>query len=376
MSAFFFEDTVAFRADSFIVASIVRSWSDVDQGCSEGNENCYIHKNLPCKVKDAWFKEEWLLPGYVIVDFSEDYDGYCLVSEDSLELVDRSLATGDVVKKYPSDAQSGTIISTSLICVLQPLCSEADYNVRETLAAQDHIPSHGPGGPRHKSQREGLLHGFPRTTHSRPSPPLDGQRTSPYPSLQVRAQELMHWNSHREEDFVIYRDWVGQTQSIYNEVSVRLTNGSVVIVEDSEQLEEPYWIPGTASYELAQRLDRAGYYKAGNVDQLVGKPRSVPAEPCFPGQHVQTKKGNLRRGRWTFGNYDPSVSPEGIVVGIRCLGLEVRWLYPNQVCPFRSVLFFGLTLGSQVHIGNISLYYVAPSCVMAFDPTINNGVDV
>lgn len=331
MSAFFLEDTVAFKADPDIIGSIQRTWSDVDGGSSEGAENCYMHKRLPIDVKHSWIGGERLLPGYVVVEFLQDYDGYCLVSEDSLSLVDRSLAVGDVVKKYPSDAQSGTIISTTLMCGLRPLCSEADYNAKEIVPAEGYIPSHGPYAPRHKGVRDRHLHGFPRTIRS-PSISLSHMRhASSCPPLQVPAHELIHWNSYREEDFVIYRDWVGQVRSIYDEVTVRLMNGSVVVVEDSDELDQPYWIPGTASYELVQRLDRAGYYRAANIIRENGKPRSHPAEPCFPGQHVQTKKGNLRRGRWTFGAYDPSVSPEGIVVDVRCVELEVRWLHPNQV---------------------------------------------
>lgn len=343
MSAFFLEDTVAFNADPDIIASIESTWSDVDQvsaAPSEGNENCYIHKNLPNDVKYAWLGDGRLLPGYVVVQFLQDYDGYCLVSEDSLNLVDRSFATGDVVKKYLSDAQSGTIISTALMCGLRPLCSEADYNAKEIVPAQGYMPSHGPCAPRRKAVRDRYLHGFPRTIRSPLASHSHRQHAPPYSLLQVPAHELTHWNNYREEDFVIYRDWVGQIRSIYDEVTIRLMNGSVVVVEDPDELNQPYWIPGTASYELVQRLDRAGYYRAANIIRENGKPRSVPAEPCFPGQRVQTKKGNLRRGTWTFGAYDPSVSPEGIVVDVRCMELEIRWLHPNQVRLLGICTFF------------------------------------
>ena len=343
MSAFFLEDTVAFKADPGIIASIESTWSDVDQvsaAPSEGNENCYIHKNLPADVKHAWLGDGRLLPGFVVVQFLQDYDGYCVVSEDSLNLVDRSFAVGDVVKKYPSDAQSGTIISTALMCCLRPICSEADYNAKEIVPAQGYIPSQGPCAPRRKAVRDRYLHGFPRTIRSPLVSLSHHQHGSSYSPLQVPAQELTHWNSYREEDFVIYRDWVGQVRSIYDEVTVRLTNGSVVVVENADELDQPYWIPGSPSYELVQRLDRAGYYRAANIIRENGKPRSIPAEPCFPGQHVQTKKGNLRRGRWKFGAYDPSVSPEGIVVDVRCVELEIRWLHPNQVRFCGNSCFF------------------------------------
>lgn len=339
MSTFFFEDTVAFKADKSIIGTIECTWNDVDRDTSGGKEICYVHKNLPSNVKDAWFDNEELLPGFVIVEFLRDYDGYCLVPESSLDLADRSLAVGDVVKKMPLDVQSGTVISTSLVCGLQSLCSDHDYNTKETIPAVGHTPSYGPNAPQHKSKRYRLLHGSPRTTHSRAISPPRRQSTIAKSILQVSAQELTHWNDFREEDFIIYKDWVGRVRSTFNEVTIRLTNGSVVIVEDPDELEEPYWIPGTASYELAQRLDRAGYYIAKYVNQSVGKAQSIPAEPYYPGQHVQTKKGNLRRGRWKFGAYDPSVPPEGIVADVRCLELDIRWLYPNQVCVRPNVSF-------------------------------------
>lgn len=349
MSTFFLEDIVAFKADPSIIGSIKSTWSDIDHDLCETTKNCFVHKSLPSNVKVSWFEDMRLLPGYVVVGFLHDYDDYCLVSGASLSLVDRSLAVGDVVRKCSSDTQSGTIISTSLMCNLRPLCTEADYNARECIPAQGYTPSHRPGAPRHNPDSNRLLHGFPRTTRSQSVSDSHRQQVSSDPSLQVSAQELTHWNIYREEDFVIYRDWVGQIRSIYDEVTVRLTNGSVVVVEDAGDLRETYWIPGTASYELVQRFDRAGYYKVGKYLQgnlKHWKPRSSAAEPCYPGQHVRTKKGNLRCGRWTFGAYDPSVPPEGLVVDVRCVELEVRWAYPNQV-RCQRFFFFVKSLKAQ-----------------------------
>ena len=336
MSIFFSEDICAFKADPAIVGTVEYTWSEVESDLSLGLTNCYIHKHLPSSVRKAWFEDERLPPGYVIIAFLQQCDGYCLVHESSLSLIDRSLAIGDAVKKSPSDAQSGTIISTSLLCTLQPLCDEAEYNRQQRPPAQGHIPSHGPHAPKPKSQREGLLHGFPKPHTPTRQPgcsPLDVTQCAP--TLKVPAQELKFWNAYREEDFIIFDNWVGQVEAVYDEVTVRLSNGSVVVVEDPEELEEPYWIPGTSSYELAQRLDRAGFYQywPKKSHPGVGKPRTGLAEPCYPGQYVQTKKGNLRCGRWKFGAYDPTVPPRGIVVDVRCTELEVRWLYPNQSIP-------------------------------------------
>ena len=51
---------------------------------------------------------------------------------------------------------------------------------------------------------------------------------------------------------------------------------------------------------------------------------------CHPGQIVRTKKANLRRGKWKSGSYNPNIEPYGLVVDVRSVGLEVRWLFRNS----------------------------------------------
>ena len=326
MSKFFFEDTCSFKADPAIVGTVERTWSDADSS-SDGLVGCYIHHDLPLKVQKAWFDDEKLTPGYVIIAFSRDYDGYCLVAENFLQLIDRSLGAGDVVKKRLSDIHSGTVIATSLMCSLQPICSETDFSRQQYPPVQGHTPSHGPHAPECATKKATtspkLVHGFPA-----PTPPkkngLDPLNTAISPALEAPASELKFWNTYREEDTLIYKGWIGEVRSVYDEVTIHLPNGSVVVVENPAELEEPYWIPGTPSYELVQRLDRAGYYQ--HYPPTINKPQTIPAEPCYPGQHVQTKKGNLRCGRWKFGAYNPNIAPRGIVVDVRNVQIEVRWL--------------------------------------------------
>ena len=329
MSKFFFEDLCSFKADPAIVGTVERTWSDVESS-SEGFFECYIHWDLPLKVRSDWFDIGKLTPGYVIIAFDREYDGYCLVAERSLQLIDRALAAGDVVKKRPSDIQSGTVISTSLMCSLQPLCSKNLFLAQQHPPIHGHTPSHGPHAPKRARERATiptpkLVHGFPPPT----SPEINGLvplNSAVPPLLQAPASELVFWNTYRVEDTLIYKGWVGNVRSIYDEVTIRLSNGSVVVVEDPEELEEPYWIPNTPSYELVQRLDRAGYHRYNTP--IVSKPQSTLAQPYYPGQHVQTKKGNLRCGRWKFGAYDPTITPRGIVVDVRNVQIEVRWLSP------------------------------------------------
>ena len=342
MSFFYFEDIVALRADSSIVGTIEHTWSDIedDIDVSQDLDICHVHTLFPPNVIKAWYGKKRLSPGYVIINFmNQPGDGYCLVHESSLVLIDRGLAAGDCVKKSHSEAQSGIVLSTSLMCTLQPLCSEAAYNRNPFPKAQDYRASWGPHTPTSKPRGKSFLHDLPKSAGSSTLNSISPLNTSSMPlSFEVPAQELTYWHTFREEDFVIFNDWIGQVTCVYDEVTVRLSDGSVVILEEPEELEEPYLIPGSTSHELRQRLDRAGFYMwyPGMNAPSAEVPDNIPAEPCYPGQYVRTKKGNLCCGRWKSGAYDPAVSPMGIVVDVRCVQLEVRWLHPNQLKPLQD----------------------------------------
>ena len=221
----------------------------------------------------------------------EPYDRYCLVSESSLKLIDRNLALGDVVKRQSSDASSGMVISTSLWCTLQP--------------------------------------SFTGLQDVEPSVKLDQEKAAEEEPLCVPAQEIKYWKEFREEDYIIYQGWVGVVSDIYDEVTVRLSNGSVVVVEEPEELEEIIFAPGTKSERHKKLLEAAGYLQhrphSANIENKI----AWGASPCYPGQSVITKKGNLRRGRWIFGAYDPAIEPKGTVVAVRPIQLEVSWAFPN-----------------------------------------------
>ena len=247
----------------------------------------------------------------MVVGFAEDYDFCCLVPETSLELVDRALSAGDVVKRHLSDAESGTVISTALSCSLQPLCTVDKFSAKRFAA---------PHGEFSKAEVEAQDTHSSEWIHS--SQQLDN----------VPAQELKYWNPYRQDDYVIYQGWLGLTKDITDEVTVRLSNGSVVVVQDPHELEEPYWMPGTRSSEVHRRLIQSDYELHHRRKKR--KPgKSWRAEPCYPGQIVETKKGNLRRGLWKYGAYNPNVTPRGIVVDVRTVQIEVSWRHPNIFRP-------------------------------------------
>ena len=222
----------------------------------------------------------------------EPYENFCLVSESSLKLIDRNLALGDVVKRQLADTGSGMVISTSVWCTLQP-----------------------------------AFNGF--QNGGRAPATMDQDEAKEEQPLCVPAQEVAFWKGYREDDYIIYQGWVGAVTDIYDEVTVRLSNGSVVVVEAPEELEEIILAPGNESEKHKMRLESAGYVRPQPHSSYRGDKNLWPAQPCFPGQKVVTMKGNLRRGRWIFGAYDPAIEARGTVVEVRPIQLEVSWAFPN-----------------------------------------------
>lgn len=249
---------------------------------------------------------------------------YCLFAESSLVLIDRALTAGDIVKKQLSDAQSGTVVSTSLKCDLRPLCSALDYTNNEPRTAHGLCSS----SCESKEMHDGCLPLCRKIGRPMEHPFLNREL------YDIPASELKYWNTYREGDYVIYKGWVGRVRDVMDEVTVRLHNGSVVVVEDADELQETYWMDHTHSSELHKHLSFAGYSLNWPKSVLQNaKPNDCEAQPCYVGQIVKTKKGNLRRGRWKFGAYDPNITPQGIVVDVRPVAVEVAWWLPNIFGP-------------------------------------------
>jgi ubiquitin-conjugating enzyme E2 O len=117
----------------------------------------------------------------------------------------------------------------------------------------------------------------------------------------IPAEELRLAQDYSEGDLVIYQDWIGRIEMVPYIVALRLSNGYVVEVENPDELEH---LPqqGQDGFDV--------------------------------GDLVKTKKGNLRRGRWTYGKYDANVKPHGVVVDSRVEELSINWIcrriYPSE----------------------------------------------
>jgi ubiquitin-conjugating enzyme E2 O len=161
-----------------------------------------------------------------------------LIRESELKLVDRAHRAGDVVKKDLASHMSGTVTSTSsFVSLVQP----AAWPIATSSAT--------PRDP------DDFVHNY---------------MSEPEQMIQVSTQDLKLASDYEPGQYIMYQQWVGRVIECWEDVYVRLSNGSVVVVEDPEELET---------------------YREDELSVV--------------GDFVRCKKANLRRGRWIYGSYDP-----------------------------------------------------------------------
>jgi ubiquitin-conjugating enzyme E2 O len=246
------EDTVGLKDDKYSVGVVDRSFGDVDshqpRPQRDYGEDIERHEDIS-KEGFAKFMKEGIPPrGAVLVSWQTQLKTE-LVPEAKLQLLDRALYVGDVVKRNADEHMSGTVIGTSAVCTLFPANLYNGGQITQTISDDLSIRN-------------------------------------------IPAVELLNVHEFNEGAVVVYGGWVGRIENVYDEVAVKLSNNSVVVVEDPSELEHD----------------------------------EVGIERLSVGDTVKTKKGNLRRGRWRYGAFDPHVRPEGIVVETRTIEIDVQWL--------------------------------------------------
>ncbi|MCJ1352534.1 MAG: hypothetical protein MMC33_002518 [Icmadophila ericetorum] len=283
---FFAEDTCALRENPTIIGVVERTWQDVDFDSIPDLDNSVIHNDVSSKQQQQFLRSTQPPVGYVYISFLAPHFASSLVRESALILLDRGLCFGDVVKKQLTDVESGTVVRISAECTLQPIYTGQPFTATN---------------PWPHKEEDSQLYAIP-------------------------GEELNFMHDYEEGNYIVYRNsWIGVITGIYEEVTVRLGNGSIVVVENADELEESKdmfdYESLSRTVSLGSNLERvASYYKVSN---------SSSSPIFYPGQLVSTKKGNLRRGQWKFGSYDPGVSPTGIIVDVRLTELDVEWLTPN-----------------------------------------------
>lgn len=297
------EDTVSLKDDRYSVGVVERSFGDVDshqpRPQRDYSDNLSRHPEISENEFAKFMRSGIPSRGTVLVQWQTVVKTE-LIPESKLQVLDRALYVGDVVKRNSDEHMSGTIIGTRAACTLFPA---PQYNGGKlTQAANDDLSIRN-----------------------------------------VPADELLNVHEFHEGCIVLYNEWVGRIENVYDEIAIKLSNNSVVVVEDPAELVQ--------DDETADRM-------------------SV-------GDSVKTKKGNLRRGQWKYGAFDPSVRPEGIVVETRTIEIDVQWLV-------RSITASDVTLSAEEPPATLGRDEFESSAFFKYDasasaantlPLANNGID-
>ncbi|PVI02441.1 hypothetical protein DM02DRAFT_612991 [Periconia macrospinosa] len=253
------EDTVGLKDDKFSVGVIDRSFGDVDTHSPrpqrDYGEDIERHPDISQDDFDRFMRQGIPPRGTALVSWQSQLKTE-LIPEARLELLDRALYVGDVVKRNSTDPMSGTVIATKALCSIFPSVQFHSGNITQAMTEDLSI-------------------------------------------RKVPAEELINVAEYNEGGIVVFNHWVGRIEQVYDEIAVRLSNNSVVVVEDPDDLET----------------------------------EDVMLERLSVGDRVKTKKGNLRRGLWRYGAFDPNVRPEGTIVETRTVWIDVHWLTRNIGAP-------------------------------------------
>jgi len=245
------------------------------------------------------------------------------VHEDDLELVDRPLEIGHIVKRHPRDTMSGTVISTSTKCTLEP------------IAFRSIDPKTGEYGALRFSEKP------PRPSESSADQhDVDSNERDVPPLLHdIPAEELMDSDEFREGDYIIYRQKVGIIQQVDRDVILMLPNQKVVSPLNPYVLELPLSVGSKPIVSLPSGHEslptRLHAEDSSSIDM------TIPSETLYPGQFVKTTHKNLRRGQWISGSSTDLEDPEGHVLATPPMDVHVDWLCSNIFTV--GLPFFGPT---------------------------------
>lgn len=214
--------------------------------------------SVPIPAFDEFTKSGIPPPGVVLVTwvygFGTSFDRtesvVELISASRVYATDRPMYIGDIVRKSAKDSMSGIVVS-----------SDARLSV----------------------------------FNPRPFP-QNGDDSGPAPVSivdSIPANEMSHSLGFAPGRVIIYQHWVGRIVDNYPSIKLRLSDGSVVQLEDPDDIE----IDAIQSPEGTQ---------VGDV--------------------VKTKKGNIRRGQFVYGTYNANTAPQGYVVAVDVQEVEVKWL--------------------------------------------------
>lgn len=264
------DDIVASKADAKCLAVVERTHGDVDSHtpypAKDEDELIRRDKDISLASFRRFMKNGVPPPGTILVRWQSD-PALELLCASKVQLVDRSLLIGDIVKRNVQDSQSGVVLNTFTKCTLQPMC---DVTYLNSKILKGILP---PG----KYDPSTQFCVYP-----------NGQTQ---PIYDVPASELIEAEAITEESLVVYKDWIGRVEALTNNIRVRLWDNCVVEISDD-----------------------AGEHPDGTIGSF-----------CV-GDIAKTKKGHLRTGTWIFGAYNANTPPCGTVVHVQTVGAEVSWI--------------------------------------------------
>ncbi|KAL8674666.1 MAG: hypothetical protein Q9168_000974 [Polycauliona sp. 1 TL-2023] len=273
-------DFYTLRSNPSLKGVVERVWHDVEADPYDVQIRFLVHKDLSESIRQQLKRSELLPKNYVVLGLLWSPEVNILVHTSDLILIDKYFSRGDVVKRNPSDAQSGTVISTSCFCDLRP-CVSMWHDQNDGPLQIDFAPRHAQ-------------------------------------IANVGTQELEPYLVWNVGDTIIYEGWVGIVNHIDCDTTIRLKkDGGVVVLDDPKDVKPIVTsIPPDFAYV---RLDGKPKIRVGPESHAL----------CHPGQRVRVKKNALAKGRWLSGTYTGAKSPKGVVLNVRCVMIQVQWRMPK-----------------------------------------------
>ncbi|KAE8356515.1 hypothetical protein BDV28DRAFT_126770 [Aspergillus coremiiformis] len=297
------DDTCCLKSSPTLVGNVCRTYYDTEN--EEPLGECLILSRTPVPQKD---QEEFLKTGvppkgYVFVSFAEPSEGNSLIHESDLDLVDRSFELGEAVKRHPDDTTSGTVISISAKCSLEPIA----YRAFDP-----------------ETEEYGSLTFTEKPVKRGDSPVIENSITNPPLLHEVPLAELSNYEEFSEGNYIIYRQKLGIIHGIDRDAMLLLPNQKVVSPLDPSALEIP--LPFDADSLVAMPSNTSAIRSHSLADG--GSVWSTESEFTFPGQFTFTSRNNLSRGDLSSSAALFS-QPEGHVIATPAMDIHVDWLCPN-----------------------------------------------
>ncbi|OJJ36580.1 hypothetical protein ASPWEDRAFT_170092 [Aspergillus wentii DTO 134E9] len=297
------DDACRLKSDPSLVGFVTRTYYDADTHGPLNHLLVLSYSSVPQHELTEFLETGAPSKGYVFVSFAEPSQGSSLIHEDDLDLVNRPMPLGQIVKRGSRDTISGTVISTSRKCDIEPVA----YRTLD--------PTTGDYGPL-------------QFTEKAVQSDFEADKTDDLESRILRdipLSELQHYEPFNEGDYIVYRQKVGVIQNIDRDVVLLLQNQTAVSPLNPSALEIPLDIGSKPIVSLPSLPDTVKLKPLGNGESVW----TTEPQLLYPGQYAFTTSRNLRSGYWISGAYSGLERPEGHVIATPAMDIHVDWLCPN-----------------------------------------------